>query len=53
MLKEMKENKTEIVKVRLTPEQKQQIKDYAEKYGLTMSEVVRDLCEKIFYKEEQ
>ena len=47
-----KENRDTVLKVRLTPTEKQKIEDYAEKYNMTMSEVVRELCYKIFNQEE-
>lgn len=44
----MKENKTKKIEFRLTAEEKEKILAYAEKHNMTMSEVVRDLCQKIF-----
>lgn len=44
----MKENKTKKIEFRLTAEEKEKILAYAEKRNMTMSEVVRDLCYKIF-----
>lgn len=44
----MKENKTKKIEFRLTAEEKEKILAYAEKRNMTMSEVVRDLCQKIF-----
>lgn len=44
----MKENKTKKIEFRLTAEEKEKILAYAEKRNMTMSEVVRYLCQKIF-----
>ena len=44
----MQNRKTEILKVRLTPEEKQKFRDYAEKYDMTLSEVIRHFCNEIF-----
>lgn len=44
----MKENKTKKIEFRLTAEEKEKILAYAEERNMTMSEVVRDLCQKIF-----
>ena len=44
----MQNRKTEILKVRLTPEEKQKFRDYAEKYDMTLSEVSRHFCNEIF-----
>ena len=48
----MKEKKETFFKLRLTPEEKQKLREYAEERNLTMSEAVRVLCYKIFNKEE-
>ena len=40
----MKENKDKILKIRLTPTEKENLKQYAEKRNLTMSEAIRELC---------
>ena len=44
----MKTNKTEFIKMRLTPEEKELFKKYAEKHNMTMSEVIRHFCYQIF-----
>lgn len=44
----IKETKSKRIEFRLTAEEKEKILAYAEKRDLTMSEVVRELCEKIF-----
>lgn len=45
----MKEDKKDIFfKLRLTKEEKQKLKDYAEGRGITMSEAIRELCYQIF-----
>ena len=50
----MKENIKDIkIEFRLTAEEKEKIIAYAEKHGLTMSEVIRQLCEKIFNESEE
>ena len=38
----------EKVEIRLTEEEKHNLKAYAAKSGKTMSEVIRELCEEIF-----
>lgn len=48
----MKESKTAIFKMRLTPEEKQKLVEYAEKHNLSMTEAVKKLCEKIFKGEK-
>ena len=50
--KEMKETKDKRIEFRLTAEEKEKILAYAEKHNLTMSEVVRELCQKIFNQED-
>lgn len=45
----MKENKTARVELRLTPKEKERIKEYAEQHHMTISEVIRVFCYKIFY----
>ena len=50
---EMKENKTKRIEFRLTAEEKEKILAYAEKRNLNMSEVIRELCQKIFNGEEK
>lgn len=37
----MKDNKTDKITVRFTPEEKQALKEYAEKVDKTLSEVIR------------
>lgn len=50
----MKEIKRECnLKVRLTPEEKQKLIQYAEARKITMSEAIRQLCEKIFSQNGQ
>lgn len=50
----MKENiKDKKIEFRLTAEEKEKILEYAEKHDMTMSEVIRSLCEKIFYGQEE
>ena len=51
--KEMKETKDKRIEFRLTPEEKEKIIAYAEKHNLNMSEVIRELCQKIFNQEEK
>ena len=41
------------LKIRVTPKEKEQIRAYAEKHNLTMSEAIRQLCYKIFSQEEK
>lgn len=48
----MKETKTTKLEVRLTPEEKQKLIDYAAARKITMSEAIRQLCKKIFQQEE-
>lgn len=47
----MKEKKDKKIEFRLTAEEKEKIIAYAEKRDMTMSEVIRELCEKIFNQE--
>lgn len=44
----MKEIKDKKIEFRLTAAEKEKIQEYAEKRDMTMSEVIRELCEKIF-----
>lgn len=44
-----KEIKTSKIEIRLTPEEKEMLRTYAEKRHLTMSEAIRWLCEEIFH----
>ena len=44
----MKENKTARLELRLTPKEKEKIMEYAAAMGISASEVIRDLCFKIF-----
>lgn len=46
--KKMKETKDKRIEFRLTAEEKEKIIAYAEKHNLNMSEVIRELCQKIF-----
>ena len=48
----MKEIKDKKIEFRLTAEEKEKIAAYAEKHSLTMSGVIRQLCEKIFLESE-
>ena len=48
----MKDNKDVFFKLRLTKSEKQKLQDYADKHGLTMTEAIRQLCDKIFEMEE-
>ena len=47
----METRKTEFIKMRLTPEEKQKFKDYAEKHNMTLTEVIRHFCYQIFNQE--
>lgn len=49
----MKEVKNTKIEIRLTPTEKQQIRDYAEKHNISMSEAVLSLCQRIFAKEDE
>lgn len=49
----MKESKETFFKLRLTTDEKEKLKKYAESRNLTMSEAVRVLCYKIFNQEEE
>lgn len=49
----MKENKNVKIEVRLTPREKEKIKVLAEKYNLTVSEMVRLLCKKAFWEAQK
>ena len=49
----MKDNKDKKIEVRLTEKEKEQLKAYAEKHHMTMSEVVRVFCEKIFQEDDK
>lgn len=49
----MRESKTELFRIRLTPTEKKLLEEYAEKRNLSMSEAIRELCKKIFYQEEK
>lgn len=44
----MKDNKTKKIEVRLTPEEKEALKEYADERHITMSEAIRWMCESIF-----
>jgi antitoxin component of RelBE/YafQ-DinJ toxin-antitoxin module len=39
--KEMEEKKTITLKVRITPTEKEKLENFANKYNLTMSEIIR------------
>lgn len=45
---EMDNRKTEFIKIRLTPEEKRNFKEYAEKHSMTITEAIRHFCYKIF-----
>lgn len=47
----MKETKTSKLEIRLTPTEKEKIKTYAEQHNMTVSQVIRELCQKIFESE--
>lgn len=49
----MKDNKTSRVELRLTPTEKDRLKQYAEKHGLTMSEAIRSICFRVFQQEDK
>ena len=49
----MKEVKDCRLEFRLTQTEKEQIKEYAERHGMSMSEAIRDICIKIFNKERE
>lgn len=48
-----KEVKNTKIEIRLTPTEKQQIRDYAAKHGLSMSEAVLGLCQRVFAIESE
>ena len=48
----MKQNKDSQLRIRLTADQKEQIKEYCAKHNITISEFIRITCERIFQKEE-
>lgn len=48
----MKETKNTTIQIRLTPTEKEAIREYAEKHQMTMSEAILTLCQRIFIKEE-
>ena len=47
-MKDEKDLKTTRIEVRVTPEEKELLRAYAEERHLTMSEAIRWLCEEIF-----
>ena len=49
----MKEIKNKKIEFRLTEREKELIQQYADKRDMTMSEVIRELCEKIFIESEE
>ena len=49
-MEEIKKDKK--IEVRLTEEEKEMLKAYAKKRHMTMSEVIRVLCEEVFKGEE-
>ena len=49
----MKSNKTEKITVRFTPEEKEILKEYAENFSTTVSEVIRGFCCELFNKKER
>lgn len=44
--------KDESIRVRMTKEDKQRIKEYAERHDMTISQVIRWACEQIFKSQE-
>ena len=44
----MKETKTVRMEIRLTPTEKQIIQERAKAKGITLSQMIRELCEEIF-----
>lgn len=44
----MKENKQENIKVRITPKEKEKIKEYCDKHDMSISEFVRMAVSRIF-----
>lgn len=48
----MKEIRNQKVEIRLTAEEKEKLRAYAEERHLTMSEAIRWLCETIFQEEK-
>lgn len=48
----MKEIKNTKIELRITQQDKEKIKEYADKHNMTMSEFIRFACEKIFQKED-
>ena len=52
MLKE-KEFKTAKIEIRLTPTEKEQLRAFAEKKHVTMSEAIKWLCNEIFNPKEE
>lgn len=49
----MKEVKNTKIEIRLTPTEKEQIREYAAKHDMSMSEAVLSLCQRIFSQEDQ
>ena len=49
----MKENKEVFVKIRLTQEEKEAFKEYAEAHGATMSELLRLSIERMIIQEKK
>lgn len=49
----MKEIKNTKIELRLTQQDKDRIKEYADKHNMTMSEFIRFACEKIFQEENK
>lgn len=49
----MKDTKKAKIDFRVTPEEKEKIKEFAKAHDMTVGEFVRWACEKIFYKEKQ
>lgn len=49
----MEENRDVILKVRMTAAEKESLKNYAEEHSTTMSELIRELCARLFIQKEQ
>lgn len=48
----MKDKKSTKIEVRLTPEEKEALQEYANERHITMSEAIRWMCESIFQKKK-
>ena len=49
----MKDKRTAKIDFRVTPEEKELIKAYAEKHNMKVSEAIRSFCYKMFIKENE